>query len=243
MARQERIRVEAASLEDARAQLRARIPEGMTLIDENVIADGKPQNLQGTGSTVHAAFEDALSRKPADSEVAERRVISQPKSEQPLIQAFDTDSAQRQAQSRVPRTATLAGVVLKAKGRRGFLGLGKTPDTYEAKIEHRAIVEVTVKNKAVLEGVIAPPIPDATQKEISEYYHACYRKAHDAARRRVLEDVLVYPGQNPYEVAQTALLREHDSMAQSARNDAQKKTASKYGITLRQIEAILGAGG
>lgn len=157
MTTQRNIRVEAASLHEARSVLKSKIPRGMAVVKDSVIADGKPRTLEGTGSTVDAAFQDAASKTPAETEVIDKVVITQPQSERIIIQACDADTAKRQARSKVPRKARLDRIVLTAKGRRGFLGIGRTPNTYEAHIEHWAIVQVTVKGKAIIEVVVAPP--------------------------------------------------------------------------------------
>ena len=239
MAEQQQLRAEGASLDEARTKLQTMVPAGMEVVDERVIADGSPRNLKGSGLTVDAAFEEAVSQKPAESEVLDRNITTQPKSERLVIEAFDDETAQRQAESKCPGTARLVGVTMETRGRSGFFGIGKRPNTYEAHIDHWAAVQVTVSGRAIVEAVVAPAIPESRQEEIRGHYHTCREKANDAARHRILEEVRVHPGQDPYMAAHSALLQEHDRMARSADSAAEKETVSKYGITPMQLKSVL----
>lgn len=68
------LEVEADSLAEARSQLKSRIPEGMHLISDEVIADGKPKVLVDIAETVEAAFQKAGSRLPSSSIILEKKI-------------------------------------------------------------------------------------------------------------------------------------------------------------------------
>lgn len=82
-------------------------------------------------------------------------------------------------------------------------------------------------------------LSEKAMKEIREYYKACYHKAHDASRDRVLDNVRVSPGQDPYMVGHSALLQHHDSMVTSARDAPEKQTMAKYKITRSELQSIV----
>jgi hypothetical protein len=45
------IEVEADSLDEARARVKAQVPEGLFMLSEQVLSDGKPKTVEGTGDT------------------------------------------------------------------------------------------------------------------------------------------------------------------------------------------------
>ena len=97
--------------------------------------------------------------------------------------------------------------------------------------------------------VPSPPQPNREEaireqrrKEISDYYKRCYDRVYSAARDRVLGDVVVHPGQNPYQAGHAALLQHRDEMVRSARDAARRETIAKYEITERQLQSLIASG-
>jgi len=84
------------------------------------------------------------------------------------------------------------------------------------------------------------PIDRNNRKEICEYYQARYDEAYNVARQRVLDNVRVYPGQDPYAAGHTALLQHRDEMVNFAENAAQTQTLAKYKITAQQLQGATG---
>ena len=82
-------------------------------------------------------------------------------------------------------------------------------------------------------------LSEETINEIRKYYKASFDKAHEAASAKVLDDVRVYPGQDPYMAAHTALLQQEDQMTTSAAVSAEKQTVAKYKIKKSQLQSIL----
>jgi hypothetical protein len=80
---------------------------------------------------------------------------------------------------------------------------------------------------------------EETVSEIRKYYKASFDKAYDAARDKVLRDVRVYPGQDPYMAAHSAILQQEAKMTTSATGSAENQTVAKYKIKKSQLKSLL----
>jgi len=144
------------SIEETRAIIMEQIPYGMSVISEKVVCDGKPQVLHGEGDSVAIAFQDALSKKSTDAEVIEQRTLSESQIKKISIEAFDEADAMRQALTERDLKAggKVASILMRSKGRTGFLGMGRKPHTYEVEIRKPARVEITVKPQVVVKATV-----------------------------------------------------------------------------------------
>jgi hypothetical protein len=145
---QEVIEVAANSLEEAREQIRSRIPTGLQLLSETVISDGKPKTARAVAETTEAALAKAQDEIPHGAEVVEKKEVAAPESKVVTVEAFDEQSAREEVSSGIPRTATLNALKLVRSGSKGFLGIGKKPNQYEAEVFHHAVMEITYKEQA-----------------------------------------------------------------------------------------------
>jgi hypothetical protein len=93
------IEIEAETLEEARERVKSQIPEGFYLLSERIISDGKPRTIEAVASTTEEAFTEAQRRLPADVTVleSERRILSTPDRTVIAVEAFDENSAKREA--------------------------------------------------------------------------------------------------------------------------------------------------
>lgn len=152
------IEVEADSLEDARTQLKARIPVGFHLLSEKIISDGKTLTVKVIADTRQDAFVKAEGQIPPGATVLEKRELIS--SEQKVIvEAFDEENARREAvqkaRSEFGGNATVKSVKLIQEGKKGFLGIGKQPHQYEAELLHdKAAVQITYKIKVRISAKI-----------------------------------------------------------------------------------------
>jgi hypothetical protein len=146
------IEIEAESLEQARERIRSQIPEGFHLLSEKVISDGKPKTVRVVAGTIEEAFAKAQSKVPNDADVLEKKEITAPQRKVIIIEAYDGYDARRraeyQAKSQFGDAATVGSLKLKIAGKKGFLGIGRKPNQYEAEILQPAIVELTYRTKA-----------------------------------------------------------------------------------------------
>jgi len=144
---QQVIEATANSLEEAREQIKSRIPTGLQLLSETVVSDGKPKTARGVGETTTAAQAKAEDQVPREAEVIEKKEVGTPELKVVAVKAFDEQSARQEVSSSIPRTATLKALRLARPGSKGFLGIGKKPNQYEADVFHQAVVEVTYKEQ------------------------------------------------------------------------------------------------
>ena len=83
---EERIEVQADTLQEARAQLRAQVPEGFRVLSEEVLADGEPKTAR-------------LSAVPDNVQVLAQKELSTPATRTAVVKAFAEAGAQAAAQA------------------------------------------------------------------------------------------------------------------------------------------------
>lgn len=145
---QKTIEIEAETLEEARKQLQTQIPQGFSMLSEEVISNGKPKTVEAVALTLEAAFTKAHSQVPSNADIIDKKEIAAPESKVVIVEAFDEQSARRQLGNQPVDTARIIGSRLVASGSRGFLGIGKKPNQYEVEVLHQAVVKITYKMKA-----------------------------------------------------------------------------------------------
>jgi hypothetical protein len=145
---QETYEITADSLQAARDQARSRIPQGFYLLSERVLSDGRPVALKEIAENSESAFAAARARVPAGAHIVAEKEIHAPELVTLRLSAESEDSARRQAESKKDKTSVIQTVSLATPGKRGFLGIGRTPNQYEIHILKKADVEVTYKTDA-----------------------------------------------------------------------------------------------
>ena len=155
---EETIELEAGSLEEARRQ----VPAGCRLANEEIRSDGRPQPIQGTAETVEAAFQQARATLPAEVEVLARREVVSPGQKSLEIAAFDEVEARSLAQRRLDAGGKILDLRLDRLGRKGFLGIGRQPNSYAVTVTQPARVEITFKTKARIRGKLHK-LPSASE--------------------------------------------------------------------------------
>lgn len=142
------IDVEADSLEEARNEVMSQTPAGLQLLSETIISDGKPGSFNGVAETIEAAFAKVQSEIPDDAFDLEKKELIAPARKVITVEAFDEDSATMEANRQIPENAVIESLKLTNSGRKGFLGIGKKPNIYEAEVFQHAMVEIAYKQKA-----------------------------------------------------------------------------------------------
>jgi hypothetical protein len=165
------IEAEADSLEDAKAQAKAKMPAGMEIISVNVLSDGSLKTIRCVAETVDKARIDARSKVPSNGLSITEKQIAEPRHEVIRVEAFDEQTAK----SKVKEKLGDAPVIIKSirvavMGRKGFLGIGRQSNQYEANIFHQAIVEVTYKTKVRISAKFGEPL-SWLQKDQNEAIH------------------------------------------------------------------------
>jgi len=146
--KQETYEITADSLQAARDQARVRIPEGFHLLSERVLSDGRPVTLTETAEKSESAFAAARARVPAGAHIVAEKEVHAPEPVTLRLSAESAASARKQAESKTDKTSVLQAVSLTIPGKKGFLGIGRTPNQYDIHILKKAVVKVTHKTDA-----------------------------------------------------------------------------------------------
>ena len=157
----------AETIEEARVKIQEQVPEGMAVISEKILSDGKPQVIEALGENVDAAFQEAESKKSEVANVIERKTVSEPQAKTITVEAFDESLAREAVKTHLSKYGKLIKVSIKTSGRRGFLGIGKKPHTYELELWEPAKVQVTVKSDVIIESTVG--VPMQAWEKFSEY--------------------------------------------------------------------------
>jgi len=185
------VRATADSIEEARAKIQEQVPEGMSVISEKILSDGKPQVIEALGDSVDAAFQRALSKKPDGADVSDQRTVAEPQTRAVTIEAFEEAVAREQGQTRLSENGKVLKVSMKTTGRRGFLGIGKKPHTYEVELWEPAKVEITVKSNAVIEATVG--VHRQAWEKFSEYVRVP-KGVPDTERRSTMRFQFLFSG-------------------------------------------------
>ena len=142
------LEIEAPSLAGARKKARERAPGGQMVLSEEVLCDGKRQTAQGVAETMEAALSQARASVPEEANIVEEKQRTQSATRAVEAEAFDEAAAQEAIARKIGKHARVESLSLKAPGRKGFLGIGKTPSIWQARVFQSAVAEVVFRRKA-----------------------------------------------------------------------------------------------
>lgn len=150
---QDSIIISANTLVEARQKLLEKISYGHFLIEEN---SNKPEKKtkRTSASTIEEAFNEAKKEIPKNTQNIEERVVREPFVDVIEIYAFSTAAVQSSASEKIQEEGELKSICISEKGRKGFLGIGKTPNTYSVEVFYNAIVELKYETSAEIEAKI-----------------------------------------------------------------------------------------
>ncbi len=148
------VEIEAEALEEAREQVKAQIPKGLSLISEQVISDGEPKTVRAVSDTTVSAFAKAQGDIPSGATILEKKETISPAQKVVMIEAFDEQTARTQVENQIGETEVIKALKLARTGKQGFLGIGKKPNQYEAQVFQKAVAEITYKTKAKISALI-----------------------------------------------------------------------------------------
>jgi hypothetical protein len=239
MENEEFIVIQAKSIDEARRLLRAKVPDGQFVVCDKVVSEKKPKAFPGVGDTEESAFVNAEQNIPSNADVAEKKLLTQPEPYKVTVEAFDEEVAKKQAKAQISDTASIKGISLGQRGRRGFLGFGKTPSRYEIDVWQPAVAEITVSVPAVIEAHFLAE--SEAKPEIRNFYKTSYHKACDSARRTELDSVRVRPGQDPYMAGVMAVFggAGRNRIVSQAKKNSERETMAKYNLTNSELTTIL----
>lgn len=160
------IQVDAATLDEAKKMLSEKIPTGYFLIAETIESHGGKSTQIEEADTIGAAFIAAEDRLPSNARIIEKQIVTEPERQIITIQAFDEALARTRAKEKLPPGFALTKINVSIAGKKGFLGLGKTPHHYEVEISKQACVEVIYERSFVLKAKIGKDARSGSDLEI-----------------------------------------------------------------------------
>ena len=149
------LELEGESLEEVRAEAKTRTPPGLSILNEKVIADGVTNRAVGWADTAEEATALAKSRVPADVTIVQEKLSIKPGRRVVDAEAWDEAAAEAKVKPDIHSWERIESMVLKSPGRKGMLGMGKTPGVYSATVFQTACYEIYhKKGKARIRVVI-----------------------------------------------------------------------------------------
>jgi hypothetical protein len=172
------IEIEAESLPEARRQAQSQLGDENAIVREEILSDGTAQTLQGSADSVSEAFTSLELKIPAGASIDTKTVVREPEVKSFDILAEDDQSAKTLA-PKADAASRIESVSLKAHGRNGFLGIGRTPNTYEVKQFHRAVAKIVFRPKVRIRCHIASH---------AERFKDSLSRLDDAQRASIIRD-------------------------------------------------------
>ncbi len=160
------IQVDAVTLDEAKKMLSEKIPTGYFLIAEAIESYGGKSTQTGKADTIEAAFKAAEERLPGNARIIDKKIVTEPERQIITIQAFDEALARTCASEKLPSSFALTKINVAIVGKKGFLGLGKTPHHYEVEIFKQACVEVIYDRNFILKAKIGKDARSGSDLEI-----------------------------------------------------------------------------
>jgi len=148
--KEDTIKIEAASIEECRKSIKARVPDGFRIASETVVRFGKPKQYSATGDTPDEALKAARKLVPAAAEVLGEKILAEPSHTQTQVEAESETSARSVSGSDLDSGSRVDSVTVIRDGKKGFLGIGKRLPLWSVTVFHPAKVQVSAKETAVL---------------------------------------------------------------------------------------------
>jgi hypothetical protein len=149
------LEIEGESLEEARAEAKAKTPPGLSILSEKVIANGETGEAWGEADTAEEAAALARSKVPADVTIILEKLFTAPLRRAIDIEVWDEAAAKAKVKNDIHSWERIESIILKTPGRKGMLGMGKAPGIYSATVFQPAQYKITYrKGKARIRVVI-----------------------------------------------------------------------------------------
>lgn len=143
------IEIEADSLEEARKKL---YTDDLIVLQESILCRGEVEAVEDFADTVEDAVIKAKSRIPAGAKIENTKVKITPNR---VVLHIGEGNEENEAEEIRPKKAeVIEAVLLHKKGRKGFLGFGKTSNVYAVVVFQQAVVEVSFREKARLRATV-----------------------------------------------------------------------------------------
>ena len=137
-----------SSLNEVREKLSSMANRDRQLVCEEVLSDGSPLSLKGAADTIEEAFASCEKQVPAEGSISERAVLFEPCEKRAVVKGRGELEARQAATLALTAASQIKEIKLIENGRKGFLGVGRTDNTYEVCAWQHALVTVTISTKA-----------------------------------------------------------------------------------------------
>lgn len=141
------VRCRADSVEDARARARAQRPDSAPFVRERILCDGSPQSVTRSGDTEEQARATVTQLIPEGAVIVDALSSTPPKGRLLRISARDEHSAREAIAGQIVVGAAVK-LALVQPGRRGILGLWKSPSEYEIHVTEPATASARFRPQA-----------------------------------------------------------------------------------------------
>lgn len=144
------VEIEADSPEEAREQIKSQMDKGLVVLLEKIIVNGQPTSQKTTADSVELAFVNARKMLPKEAIILEEKVLIPSQQKTIVTKARENEEAANIANKEagfLGKDAFVKSVKLVVAGKKGFLGLGRELNQYEAGIVLPATVEVIYKQR------------------------------------------------------------------------------------------------
>ena len=148
------IKIEEDSIDQAEKMLNDKIANNFRIISKEIISDGKLKTIIGISDNIETAIKECKSKIPKKSTIVKAHDNIEPSEYIEIIEEFDEELDLLNANSSLPLGATILDYKLIHMGKKGFLGIGRKPNTYEFKLQQKAVCKYTIKEKAKITAKI-----------------------------------------------------------------------------------------
>lgn len=136
------VTIEAKTLDEARQKAKDELEERYFIISEEVISDGLEKVNICTAKITDEAFSKGIKQIPSDAKIIEKKEIQKADKRISEVKGFEQNEAEKHIKQTLFKYEMLESVQLKEKGHKGFLGLGRKPNSYIANIIQLAAIEI-----------------------------------------------------------------------------------------------------
>ncbi len=150
------IEVKGATIEEARQKIRDSIPPDSKVISLRTIDIGSKKSIKETAPSVEAAIEKAKKKIPSGAQVISEKIHKEATMASMTVEAFQKAEARKAAKRQIPSKSSITRVVVIEKGRKGFLGIARTRDTFQIHYKIFAQVELTFRSPALIRVSFEP---------------------------------------------------------------------------------------
>ncbi|MBN1155462.1 hypothetical protein JXB12_11140 [candidate division KSB1 bacterium] len=151
---QKTISIVAETMQEARDKLKSEVPDGMHILSEKIISDGKQKKIKARADSTEQAFKKARSKIPAEAIMLAEKELLPFEVKTITIEAADEKEIEKKIKDQFDSGTKIKNYKLLVPGKKGFLGIGKTLNQYEVQITQQAEVEISYKTKVAITAEI-----------------------------------------------------------------------------------------